>query len=89
MKKKVSYIKTHWFNLLVALFCFAMTCVYAFKPAPDTTTIEGIDTLITNTVNAVTYFFGFMLWSFGSIIDHLADRLKLLEDKIESLEEKK
>jgi hypothetical protein len=78
----VSYWKTQWWKLLVALFCFVMTCVYVFKPSPDTTTVEGLDTLITYIINADLYFTGFIFWSFLSFIDFTMERIKLLEEKV-------
>ena len=30
----VSYIKTQWWRLLIALYCIVMACIYALKPAP-------------------------------------------------------
>ena len=55
----VSYFKTQWFNLAVALICLVMCCVYTFSPAPDTTTIEGLDKVMSNMVTAGLYFLGF------------------------------
>ena len=31
---KVSYFKTQWWRLLIALVCLVMCCVYVFKPSP-------------------------------------------------------
>ena len=80
---EVSYIKTQWFRLLVALVCFVMACVYVFKPSPDTSTIEGLDLLLTYTINASLYFAGFIIWTVMSFIDHSQRRLELLEKKQE------
>lgn len=79
----VSYIKTQWFRLLVAIFCFVMTCIYVFKPSPDTTTIEGLNTLITYMVNASLYFTSFIIWACLSFIDYNSKRIELLEKKQE------
>ncbi len=79
----VSYFKTQWFRLLVALFCFVMTCVYVFKPSPDTTTVEGLDTLVTYIINASLYFTGFLIWFFASVVDYNEKRIELLEKKAE------
>lgn len=76
---KVSYFKTQWWRLLIALVCLVMCCVYVFKPSPDTSTIEGLDTLITYIVNANLYFLGFMIWMLISFINYNDDRVKLLE----------
>ncbi len=79
----VSYIKTQWFRLLVAIFCFVMTCIYVFKPSPDTTTVEGLNTLIAYMVNASLYFTSFIIWAYLSFIDYNSKRIELLEEKQE------
>lgn len=76
---KVSYLKTQWWRLLIALVCLVMCCIYVFKPSPDTSTIEGLNTLITYMFNANMYFFGFIIWMLISFIDYSADRVELLE----------
>ena len=77
----VSYIKTQWFRLLVALFCFVMACIYAFRPAPDTSTIEGLDQMISDAFNFLMYFSSFLVWVYASVIDYFNDRLEVLEKK--------
>lgn len=79
----VSYWKTQWFSVLVALICLVMCCVYTFSPAPDTTTIEGLDKVMANIVSAGLYFLGFVIWMVMSFINHLQDRIELLEKKQE------
>ena len=79
----ISYFKTQWWRLLIALFCLVMACFYMFRPSPDTTTIEGLDTLITYIVNAGMYFAGFILWSVMSVVEYNNDRIELLEKKAE------
>jgi hypothetical protein len=79
----MSYIKTQWFKLLVAVFCLVMSCVYIFKPSPDTTTIEGLNTLIAYMFTANIHFCGFIIWSFTSFIDYNKKRIELLEKKAE------
>lgn len=79
----VSYIKTQWFRLVIALVCLVMCCVYALKPAPEVLTVEALDEVMSNMVTASIYFLGFIIWSFMSFIDFNADRIKLLEKKQE------
>jgi len=79
----VSYFKTQWFRLLVALFCLIMCCIYAFKPAPEVSTVEALDEVMSNMLTANIYFLGFIIWSFMSFINHLQDRIELLEKKQE------
>ena len=79
----ISYIKTQWWRLLIALFCLVVACTYIFRPSPDTTTVEGLDTLITYIFNAGLYFFSFIIWIFMSVIEYNSDRIELLEKKAE------
>lgn len=79
----ISYIKTQWWRLLIALFCLVVACTYIFRPSPDTTTVEGLDTLITYIFNAGLYFLSFIIWIFMSVIEYNSDRIELLEKKAE------
>ena len=77
----VSYIKTQWFRLLIALFCLVMSCIYAFKPAPEVLTVEALDEVMSNMLTASLHFIGFIIWSFISFINYNQDRIELLEKK--------
>ena len=79
MKTKVSYFKTQWWRLLIALFCLVMACVYALKPASEVLTVEALDEVMTNIFTASLHFIGFVIWSFISFISFNDDRIKLLE----------
>lgn len=79
----VSYFKTQWFRLLVAVFCFVMSCIYALHPAGDPTTLEGLNQDLGNMVSAGIYFAGFILWSVISFVDYNAKCIQLLEKKQE------
>ena len=83
MKEEVSYIKTQWFRLLIALFCLVMCCIYAFKPAPEVLTVEALDEVMSNMLAASLQFSGFLIWSFISFIDYNQARIELLEKKAE------
>lgn len=83
MKEGVSYIKTQWFRLLIALYCLVMACVYAFQPAPEVLTVEALDEVVSNMLTASLHFSGFIIWSFISFINHNQDRIELLEKKAE------
>ena len=79
--KEVSYIKTQWFRLLIALYCLVMACVYAFQPAPEVLTVEALDEVMSNMLTASLHFTGFVIWSFISFINYNQDRIELLEAK--------
>jgi hypothetical protein len=84
--KMKSYIKTQWWRLLIALLCFVMACLYAFRPAGDTTTLEGLNYDLGNAISAVINFSSFIIWSFSSFIDWHTDCICELEKRIEDLE---
>ena len=79
----VSYIKTQWWRLLIALYCIVMACIYALKPAPEVLTIETLDEVMSNMITASMHFTGFVIWSFISFINHNQNRIELLEEKAE------
>ena len=79
----VSYIKTQWWRLLIALYCLVMACIYALKPAPEVLTVEALDEVMTNMITASMHFTGFVIWSFVSFINHNQNRIELLEKKAE------
>ena len=83
MKEEVSYIKSQWWRLLIALYCLVMCCIYAFKPAPEVLTVEALDEVMSNMLTASLQFSGFLVWSFISFIDHNQNRIELLEKKAE------
>ena len=80
--KEVSYIKTQWWRLLIALYCIVMACVYAFQPAPEVLTVEALDEVISNMLTASLHFTGFVIWSFISFINYNQDRIELLEARV-------
>lgn len=83
MKEEVSYIKTQWFRLLIALVCLVMCCIYVFKPAPEVLTVEALDAVMSNMLIANLYFLGFIIWMVMSFIEYLQDRIELLDKKAE------
>lgn len=79
----VSYFKTQWFRLLVAIICLVIACYYAFQPAADPMTMEGLNKTLSDIVNANLYFTSFIIWAFMSVIEYNNDRIELLEKKAE------
>ena len=79
----ISYFKTQWWRLLIALFCLVMACVYALKPAPEILTVESLDEVMSNRLTASIHFTGFIIWSVMSFIEYLTDCVRLLEKKQE------
>ena len=85
----VSYIKTQWWRLLIALFCLVMACIYALHPAGDPTTLEGLNQDLGNMVSAGIHFVNFILWSVLSFIDYNTKCIQVLEERIKKLEDEK
>lgn len=85
----VSYIKTQWWRLLIALFCLVMAGIYALQPAGDPTTLEGLNQDLGNMVSAGIHFAGFSLWSVISFIDYNTKCIQSLEERIKKLEDEK
>ena len=78
---KVSYIKTQWFRLLVAIICLVVALIYAFKPAPEVLTVETLDEVMGNMFTAVCYTISCFGWLMCSVIEYNHDRIELLEKK--------
>ncbi len=83
MTTEVSYIKTQWWRLLIALYCLVMACIYTFQPAPEVLTVEALDEVMSNMLTASLHFSGFVIWSFISFINYNQERIELLEKKAE------
>ena len=79
----VSYIKTQWFRIVLALISLAVALFYMFQPAADSSTIEGLNETMSDIINAGVYFTGFLIWTFTSVIEYNSDRIELLEKKAE------
>jgi hypothetical protein len=81
MKKEISYIKTQWFRLLVAIICLVVALIYAFKPAPEVLTVETLDEVMGDMFTAVCYTISCFGWLMCSVIEYNSDRIELLEKK--------
>ena len=81
--KEISFIKTQWFRLVIAVFCLVMTCIYAFKPAPEILTVEALREVMYNILIASLYFSGLIVWVVMSFIDYHHACIELLEKKAE------
>ena len=87
--KEVSYIKTQWFQLFVALFCLVMTGIYVFRPTPEVLTVETLAEVMSNMLTAGFYLSGFITWGLISIINYNQERIKLLEQQLVQLKPNK
>lgn len=81
--KEISYIKTQWFRLLIAIVCLVVALIYAFKPAPEVLTVETLDEVMGDMFTAICYTFSCFAWLICSLIEYNCDRINLLEKKAE------
>jgi hypothetical protein len=79
----VSYWKTQWFRLLVAVVCLGFAIFYALQPAAETLTVETLDAMMSDMLTSIGYFFCFLIWMTISFIDFNSERIELLEKKAE------
>lgn len=79
----ISYWKTQWWRILCAAMCFGAALYFAFQPAPDTTTTEGINQVIGYLSSSIGWLISAVFWFLMSFIYHNEDRIKLLEKKAE------
>lgn len=77
----VSYFKTQWFRLLCAVACLVISVVFAFSPAPDTSTLEGTNESISTMFASTGWLISSYVWFGLSFIDWLSERITLLEAK--------
>lgn len=83
MKTEISYFKTQWFRLLVAIICLVVALIYAFKPAPEVLTVETLDEVMSDMFTAVCFVFSSFVWLLCSVVEYNHDRIELLEKKAE------
>ena len=83
----VSYIKTQWFALLFAGVCFIISCTYFFSPAPDTTTLEGLEQSMNTMASGYSWLISCLLWFIYSMVGHNTDCIQKLSERLEALEE--
>ena len=83
---KVSYLKTSWPALLLALFFFVMACYYAFQPYPDTSTVAGLDLYVENAISTIFHFINSLIWFGWSFVCYYEDCLRELNKRVEALE---
>jgi hypothetical protein len=82
----VSYFKTQWFHFLVGLVCFGVAVYYAFSPAGDTSTLEGVYYDVRMSFNFVMYLSLGLIWFITSFISFHQSCLQKLNERIEALE---
>ena len=85
---KVSYIKTQWWRLLLGLVCLIFACVYAFQPAADESTLEGVRENLKTMFKVTSWLFSCLLWFVTSFLNWHEDCIWELDKKNRDLEER-
>ena len=79
----VSYFKTQWWRLLFAASCFGVAIYFALQPAPDISTLEGVNVVTGYMFASICWLLSAFVWLGMSIVDWYDDRVTLLEKKQE------
>jgi hypothetical protein len=82
----VSYIKTQWWRLVIALLCLVPCIVVACTSTATSDSVEGLTELISDLFSFYSWFFASNIWLIMSIVDHNSDCIKKLNKRIEALE---
>lgn len=82
----VSYIKTQWFRFAVGCICTVFAIYYMFQPGADNSTLEGLNQNLDNMFASLCWWASSMVWFISSIMEHNADCIKKLNERVEALE---
>ena len=82
----VSYWKTQWFSFTIGIIWLVAACIFAFQPAGDPNTLEGLNQDLSNLAQTSLHLIGSVLWILGSIIEYNKDCINKLNERIEVLE---
>lgn len=83
----VSYFKTQWWRLLFGTIALVLCFVFLFQPAGDSSTLEGLDQDLSNSMTAVAWLVNALVWYFCSFADWSHKRIETMNKRIEKLEE--
>ena len=88
--KKVSYIKTQWFRLLVSLACFtyALVIIFTSDNVVMTDSLENMYIGVKELAGCLGWIMTGNLWFVMSFISYNEECIKELEKRIEKLEQR-
>ena len=88
--KKVSYIKTQWFRLLVSLasFTYALVIIFTSENAVMTDSLENMYIGIKDLTGCLSWTLTGVVWLVMSFIEYNSDRIEQLEKRIDILEQR-
>ncbi len=82
----VSYIKTQWWRLVMALMCLIPCIVIVCTSTATSDSVEGLTELMSDLFSFYSWFFASCIWLVMSMVDHNSDCIKKLNQRIEELE---
>ncbi len=82
----VSFWKTQWWRLLIALWCLGTSIVSAVTSTATADSVDGLYMLLGDAVNSFIWFGGFIMWCLTAMITYNGDRIDALQKRIEILE---
>lgn len=82
----VSYFKTQWWRLVMAVMCLVPCIVIVCTSTATSDSVEGLTELMSDLFSFYSWFFASCIWLVMSIVDHNSDCIKKLNDRIEELE---
>lgn len=88
--KKVSYIKTQWFRLLISLICFTFVFVIIFTSdnVVMTDSLENMYIGVKEFTNCLGWTLTGITWLIMSFIEYNSDRIEQLEKRISNIEQR-
>lgn len=84
----VSYLKTQWWRLLLAVVFLVIACVYLFSPAADESTVEGLKESTDTMFSGMMWFATSMYWFIISFIYYNETCIRELDKKNQELKER-
>ena len=82
----VSYIKTQWWRILIALFCWIPIIVTCCTSTATTETVEGLATITGEVFSCFGWFLASICWLLTSLTSHNLDCIQKLNQRITALE---
>ena len=82
----VSYLKTQWFRLAMAVACFIPIILICCTSTATTETVEGLTIVVKDVLHCGCWFLASCFMLVVSMVDHNSDCIKKLHRRVEKLE---
>lgn len=83
-----SYFKSQWPYLFGSLIFLGISIYWFFQPAPDPSTIEGLNEGLKIFGTAFWYLFCGLLWLFMSVVGYNKECIEVLDKRVSQLEKR-